>query len=234
MSNPIETEQESINPKSTDSTLPQTETPVSVPVPYLNSYGNIAKVLEKIKSASTPPRFTQDFLSAKLNMTGGGATPLIPFLKKTGFLNGDGTPTDLYKKFRNPALSSKAAADAMRKGYAPLYEINEYVHDLKDEDLKGVIVQATGLDSKSSTVRGILGSFKAIKKIAVFDENETIEEKGETSEVGQKQEPYIPQKSPRESFDLKLGYVINLNLPASSDVAVFDAIFKSLRKNILE
>jgi hypothetical protein len=30
-----------------------------------------------------------------------------------------------------------------------------------------------------------------------------------------------------------LGYTINLNLPATSDAAVFDAIFKSLKEHLL-
>jgi hypothetical protein len=32
---------------------------------------------------------------------------------------------------------------------------------------------------------------------------------------------------------IKLGYTIHLNLPATSDIAVFDAIFKSLRANLM-
>jgi hypothetical protein len=32
---------------------------------------------------------------------------------------------------------------------------------------------------------------------------------------------------------LSLGYTINLNLPATSDIAVFNAIFKSLREHLL-
>jgi len=32
---------------------------------------------------------------------------------------------------------------------------------------------------------------------------------------------------------LNLGYTINLHLPATSDIAVFNAIFKSLRENLL-
>lgn len=32
---------------------------------------------------------------------------------------------------------------------------------------------------------------------------------------------------------MNLSYTINLNLPATSDIAVFNAIFKSLKENIL-
>ncbi len=112
-------------------------------LPYVTGHGNIKKTLEKIKTASTPPRFTQDFLATKLDMSGGSARPVIPFLKRTGFLGSDGVPTDLYKRFRNSAQSGAAAAEALRIGYKPLYEINEYVHSAKDAELKGLIVQVT-------------------------------------------------------------------------------------------
>lgn len=205
----------------------------SISVPYVNAYGAITKALEGIKTASTPDRFTQDFLSTKLNLRGGSPKPIIPFLKRTGFLNSDGTPTELYREFRNTALRPRAAALAIKRGYSSLYEINEYAHDLNDKELEGVIVQATGLDSKSKTVKTILGSFKALRSFAKFDED-TLEGHPDASEEEQKAKLDKSNEPPKQPVDLKLGYVINLNLPATSDIAVFDAIFKSLRKHILE
>jgi hypothetical protein len=37
-----------------------------------------------------------------------------------------------------------------------------------------------------------------------------------------------------EGIGLNLAYIINLNLPATSDIAVFNAIFKSLKENLLK
>ena len=37
-----------------------------------------------------------------------------------------------------------------------------------------------------------------------------------------------------EGIGLNLAYTINLNLPATSDIAVFNAIFKSLKENLLK
>src|SRR3954463_14271014 len=97
-------------------------------LPYLHAYGNIGKALEKIKVAGLPSdRFSQDFLEKTLGMTGGGSRPVLPFLKRTGFLSADGTPTDLYKEFRNPERSGGAAAKALRIGYARLFEMDEKV-----------------------------------------------------------------------------------------------------------
>jgi hypothetical protein len=37
----------------------------------------------------------------------------------------------------------------------------------------------------------------------------------------------------KQTLGLNLGYTINLNLPATSDPEVFDAIFKSLKQHLL-
>lgn len=202
-------------------------------LPYLNAYGVITKTLEKIKTATTPDRFTQDFLSTKIGLTGGSPKPVIPFLKRTGFLSGDGAPTNLYKQFRNDRTQGAAAAAALKKGFASLYEINEYAHDLSDKDLKGIVVQATGLETNSKTAAGIVGSFNALKAFANF-EDELEQADGTPTETADTHG--FPQPQPIShgaGIDLKLGYTINLNLPATSDIAVFNAIFKSLRDNLL-
>lgn len=200
-------------------------------LPYVPSYGLIGKVLEKIKAAATPARFTQDFLSAKLAMTGGSARSLIPFLKRVGFLGTDGAPTDLYKRFRNPSEAGAAAAEALRTGYRALYEINENAHGLPDKDLKGLVVQVTGLEPGSGTTAAVIGSFKALKSVSTFDGGGEAEDEEERPE-----EQTPPTETPipvHHSARMGLSYTINLNLPATSDIAVFNAIFKSLREHLL-
>jgi hypothetical protein len=69
-------------PKNIESTTGGTGT---VSLPYINAYGNITRALEKIREASTPDRFTQDFLGTKLGLKGGSATPVIPFSQTDRF-----------------------------------------------------------------------------------------------------------------------------------------------------
>ncbi len=198
-------------------------------VPYMTAYGNITKVLERIRKAPTPERFTQDFLGTKLNLKGGGARPVIAFLKRTGFLGADGTPTSIYTRFRNESQGGAAAAEALRIGYAALYEVNEYVHEAKDSDLKGIVVQVTGAEPNSQMVRVVVHSFKALRAFASYNgdvaEGEAVEEDTNLLRNG--------APSGGAVSGIRLGYTINLNLPATSDIAVFNAIFKSLREHLL-
>jgi hypothetical protein len=203
--------------------------------PYMQTYSNITKGLQKIQEAATPPRFTQDFLETKLAMKGGSARPFIPFLKRTGFIGSDGVPTELYKRFRNPAQRGTAAAQALRNGYSALYEVNEYVHDASEKDLKGVVVQVTGLDANASVVKSIVGSFNALKEFATFDGDElSYEPDAEVEQTGTDDEEPMKSQKATARPTLGLSYTINLNLPPTSDIAVFNAIFKSLKENLLK
>jgi hypothetical protein len=202
-------------------------------LPYVTAHGNITKALERIKSAETPPRFTQDFLATTLDMPGGSAKPVVQYLKRTGFLGSDGVPTDLYKRFRNNSQRGSAAAEALRVGYKPLYTINEYIHDAKDPDLRGVILQATGQSEDSTSLAPTVGSFKALRAYADFNAStfETPLDSGEENEGSQGAEAGPVSDLPA---GINLGYTINLHLPPTSDVAVFNAIFKSLKEHLLQ
>lgn len=204
-------------------------------LPYMLRLGTLTKVLEKIKSAGVPERFTLDFLSTKLGFKGGTSQAVIPVLKKIGFLGSDGVPTELYKRFRNPAHTGAAMASAIRQGYKTLYEMNEYAHDAKEQDLKGLVVQATGAESDSRVVTAIVGTFKTLKAFANFEQAAPAETE-DAPDTETAPNPAVPATAQTFAFKsgFNLAYTINLNLPATTDIAVFDAIFKSLKENLLK
>jgi hypothetical protein len=137
-------------------------------LPYVLATGRIEPLFLKIQEAQIPPRFTQDFLDAKFGMKGGSSTPLIPLLKRIGFLENDGVPTDLYRKFRNPEMMGAALAQGIRKGYAEVYSRNEYAHDLSPERLTNLIVEITGKPKDDRVVKAIVATFNALKSKADF------------------------------------------------------------------
>ncbi len=210
-------------------------------VPYMQSTGLVTKILEKIRSAKTPDRFSQDYLGTVIGYAGGSAKPFIPLAKRLNLLNSDGTPTDLYRRFRGSAEESKAAmATAIRIGYAPLFKRNEYADRLDKKKLEGLIKEVTGSEDGSSTLRAIVGTFEALKSFADFGLDDAIASAAggsilEEGAVASADEPAPSHVLPGFSgtTDLRFGYTINLNLPNSNDIAVFNAIFKSLKEHLL-
>jgi Family of unknown function (DUF5343) len=205
-------------------------------LPYITSPGNIDKALNGIKNAAVPDRVSQDFVKTILKIPGGSGDQMTSFLKKLGLANTDGSPSDVYKRFRNPTSSGAAIAAAIRSAYAPLYVRNEFMQQLDDSDLLGLIVEETGEPHDSNPVKLILSCIKHLKAFANFD---TASEPPQAP-VLKLDAPTKTETPPgihdgaRKEIGFNLGYTINLNLPATSDPAVFDAIFKSLKEHLLK
>ena len=217
-------------------------------LPYVTATGNVDKALLGIKQAATPTSVSQDFVKTVLNIPGGSGNQVTSFLRKIGFAGADGAPTSIYTRFRSTDrdTSGGAAAEALKIGYSALYKRNEYMHQLSDEKLKGLIIEETGAGGDSSVAGLIINCIKAIKKYANFDAantapviegregvgliNSSVSHLKEGREQGGANGSALPQDG---GVGLNLAYTINLNLPATSDIAVFNAIFKSLKENLL-
>lgn len=78
-------------------------------LPYMGASGLVSKILDKIKEAKTPDRFSQDFLGSVLGFPSGSAKPFIPLAKRLSLINSDGTPSVLYNQFRGGSDESRAA-----------------------------------------------------------------------------------------------------------------------------
>lgn len=213
--------------------------------PFMTSTGLIAKIFEKIQQAKEPDdRYTQNFQSSVLGFSSGEAKMFIPFLKRMGFLEADGRPTKIYRQFRNPDSAPAAMAEAMRIGYHDIFVRNEYAYNLSDEKLKNLLVEMTGKDKASSTIQKICSSWKACKSFANFDVAVTEEagspqlrpqpaELSDHFDLGvrsnMKDLSLLPQ-----SVGVSFGYNININLPATTDPQVYNAIFSALQQTLLK
>ena len=197
--------------------------------PYIQSPGNVQRCLDGIVRAATPVKFSQRFLEDTLELTGGGAKPLIPFLKKTGFLQNDGTPTSLYHDYRDETKRGLAAAAALRTGFAKLFEYDENIHEKQEEQVKAALISISGVESKDRRIGHTYSCFSTINSVADF----TMPE--QTNEVS----PIVPTDLREQARERQiptnwgLGYTINLQLPDSNDPEVFVAIFKALREQLL-
>lgn len=211
-------------------------------LPYVISVGLIPKILEKVQNARRPERFTQDFLEIKLGHSGGSARPIIPLLKRMGFLGSDGIPTLLYDRFRNTETQGGAVAQGMRNAFNELFERNEYVYEMSRDKLTGQVVEITGATKEERTTQAIVGTFLALNELADFEADAEPEEK--PIERDTTSDAQLPPPSPQhlaraqmpetDGVELSVGYTINLNLPETSDPEVFNAIFRSLRDNLLK
>lgn len=196
--------------------------------PYVNHYGGIPKLFEAIRHASVPPKFTQDFIESVLGFKSTSYRAMIPFLKRLGFLDQGNVPTESYRQFRDDSSSGVIMAQQIRAAYADLYKASEYAHKLSKEEVTSKLATVLGVKKDDDTLKAVVASFLELRKLANFDYSDLPA--SESSHREETEEKIIPERS---ATRLGLSYTINLNLPATTDVNVFNAIFKSLKEHIL-
>ena len=209
---------------------------MAIPESYINNVGSLGKFLEEIRSAGVPERVTVEFLKT-LGFKSSNDRPIIAVLKGIGFLDANGAPTDSYRAFRDPDVGPKVLARALRSAYSDLYLANTKAHDLPIEKLKGII--ATRTSKGKVVVKLIAGTFKALAKAADFSEpnaeidkaiGKSTEKSKESGDAGGK--VALPPSPPGAGV-AGFHYNIQIHLPTTTDITVYNAIFKSLREHLL-
>ena len=201
--------------------------------PYINAYNNIPLLFKKIKEAPVPPKFTNDYLSSILGLKSSSARALIPLLKRVEFLDAAGAPTNAYKDFRGEQGKSAILGDKVKKAYSELYQASEYAHTLDKGEITNLIVRVTGAAKSDAPVATVASTFLELVKLASFDGSGSAQVTRQSEEVpkngDEKQDDEVPPR-----VGLGLSYTINLNLPPTTEIEVFNAIFKSLKGNLLD
>jgi hypothetical protein len=200
---------------------------------YVQIYGQLKDVFQSISEGQAPDKFTRQHLK-DIGFGGSNYRAAIPLLKALGFLSEDGTPTKRYHDYRNQSLARRVMAEALRETYSDLFTIKSSPstsdRDLIEGKFKSTF-NATPLTAKlmASTFFALLAladlsAQPAPKKEEHVDTPPTKIEKTEKS--GNEVAP--PQHK------ASLHYNIQIHLPATKDIEVFNAIFKAIKEHLLE
>ena len=204
--------------------------------PYINAYGQLPRLFKRIQEADVPSKFTQDFLSSILGLKSSSHRPMIPFLKRLGFIDNSNTPTSAYREYRDDENSKFVMGEQLKKSYPELYKTHEYAHTLSKSEIINKLSSVLGVAKDDQNLALVASTFLELCKLADFGKRKEARKKEIETET---KVPEIQKEPTREpSFEgttrLGISYTINLNLPSATDQKVFDAIFKSLREHLLK
>lgn len=205
-------------------------------LPYISGPTYIKRVLDAAVEAERPENFSKNWINTVLNISGGSTGSVPNFLKKLGFVGSDGVPTERYARFKTDSGRAQAAYEGLKQAYSELFAKNEVVHKADESKVIDYIVEITGLTKSDSVVRHIYNSFDSIRQY--LPSEFTGNSKPQSAEVAKVALTDVPaSQSDTSGYSshggLGLSYHINIVLPETDNPVVLDAIFKSIKRNLL-
>jgi hypothetical protein len=194
----------------------------------------LKSVLDKIIEASRPDKLTIDYIGDVWGFKSSSYRAVLAVLKRVGLIETDGRPTDTYSKFRTENNRSDAALTALRNGFPDVFKRREFAQHLSEKDIADIVVDITGRERGDATLRAIVGTFRTFAGFVT----KTTENKPAANAIEATAERIDPptnqvQGSDRGGTGIGLSYQINIVLPETTNIEVFNSIFRSIRENLL-
>lgn len=198
----------------------------------MTSVKNLPAIMQKIVDGAAPDKFTLAHLKG-LGFKSSNDQGVIPVLKDLGFLSADGAPTKRYHDYRDKSKSKEVLGAALRQAYEDLFHINEHLSESDRPAIIGRFKSAHNVTDAVAERQAM--TFLSLLKLADISKPskstpKVPEQTGESAKgdaaAGGKERTDLPVFA-------GLRYNIEVHLPATKDVEVFNAIFKSLKEHLL-
>lgn len=216
---------------------------MSLPTAYLVTTKNLDGFLNALKTAKAPERVNNKFLQ-NLEFSSSNDRLFIGLLKSLGFIDDSGVPTKRYFDFLDQTQSARILAESIREAYSDLFAVNLKANELSAEEVKNKFRTLTQGQNSDNVLGWMAKTFKALADLADWSSSAavpqappSVDAAGAVGENG-KQPPTNPSEEQHRDTPARLRlkelhYNIQIVLPETRDVAVFDAIFESLKKHLL-
>lgn len=198
---------------------------------YMVSVKNLPAILQKIVDGAAPDKFTLAHLKG-IGFTSSNDQGVLPLLKDLKFLAGDGTPTPRYHQYRDKSQSRRVLGEALKEAYEDIFHLNE---SPSDSDRKAIVGRFKSTHNVTDVVaERQAATFLALLKLAdISNHASPLKPVANEAPVPKEHEEKRTNRTPTSAFS-GLRYNIEVHLPASKDVEVYNAIFKSLREHLID
>lgn len=200
---------------------------------YVQTYGQLPEVLKRLSEGQAPDKFTRQHLK-DLGFASSNFHAVIPLLKALGFLTADGTPTQRYHDYRDHTQSRVVLGQALREAYSDLFTIKSNPTSADRPLIEGKFKSAHNTGDRSAQL--MASTFFSLLALADVHASPPKAPSAEVKSESQTASSSTPSADNARGASHRptLHYNIQIHLPATKDVEVFNAIFKSLREHLLD
>jgi len=211
---------------------------MALPEQYLLTTKNLDSFFNSLLNAQAPTKFTNKFLE-QLEFKRTNDRLFIGVLKFLGFIDSNGIPQDRYFKFLDQTQSKQVLAEAIRDAYSDLFTVNTKANEMSTTEVKNKLKTLTQGSKSETVLQCMANTFTALCKYADFSKqnpNETNALKKhtpESEELHTGTEQKLTHELINKKITTEMHYNIQIHLPETRDISVYDAIFKSLKEHLL-
>ncbi|MDN5200888.1 DUF5343 domain-containing protein [Fulvivirgaceae bacterium BMA10] len=202
---------------------------MSLPTSYTQAYGSLRDFFGKIRDAQAPDKFTQQILK-DLGFKSNNHRPFIPLLKSLGFLSSEGTPTQRYNEYRDHSKSKQIMGEAIKEAYSDIFLIKSHPKSGDKDLIQGKFKSYHNTSDNVAKLH--TNTLYALLDLAELNHENISKSNEKENIIRETEKEIIKTKLPEGKVGLH--YNIQIHLPATKDVEVYNAIFKSLKEHIIE
>jgi hypothetical protein len=197
---------------------------------YVQPTNRIPDIFNKIRDGQAPERFSNQLLK-DWGFTSTNDRAFIPLLKSLGFLSSEGKPTQRYNDYRDHSRSKLIMAEALRDAYGDIFLIKEHPAPSDEDAVEG---KFKSFHNASENVAGLMTkTFMGLLSLADLSKKSVNTPAAKEPEKKAEIEVQTPPRVHGDSVS-GLHYNIQIHLPATKDVEVYNSIFKSLKEHLFE
>ena len=208
---------------------------------YLVSTKNFEGIMNSILGARAPERFTNKFLE-DLGYKSSNDRLVTGILKSLGMLNDTGEPTQRYYAFLDQTQSKKIVAIGIQEAYEDLFAVKRDAQNMTQEEVKNKLQTLTQGQKGEKVIENMARTFKTLCDYADWSKNLVqdsvkVDEQSEKSsgieENNNDESVKIEPCTSEKKTEMALHYNIQVHLPETTNMAVYDAIFQSIKKHLM-
>ncbi len=197
---------------------------------YVLPINRISELFQRIKDGQAPERFTIQLLK-DWGFKSTNDRAFIPLLKAVGFLTADGKPTSRYLEYRDHSKSKQVLGQSIREAYSDLFLIKDPPTTSDRISIQGKFKSFH--NTSDNVADQMTKTFLALLPLADLSSKNAIATVSAHEVPAQAEAPKADNRTvPIHAHGLH--YNIQIHLPATKDVEVYNSIFKSLKEHLLD
>ena len=197
-------------------------------IPYAVYVKKIPKYFEKIQEAGIPNTVNVKWLR-QCGFSSGNDNYILKVLHFIGFVDSSKKPTELWERYKSPIDAPAVLAQGIKQGYHELFEIYPDAFQKDRDSIYAFFSSKTG--KAKSTVDLMVSTFLNLCKLADF--GKTVAPTKTPTVTEAPEIPVLERTVSGKGLLSEIHINIQLQLPPATDPQVYDALFKSLKRNLL-